>query len=745
MKHGQLATKELAEFIRERAAIEETYSKSMSKLAKMASNGSTLGTFAPMWDVFRVSADKLALCHLELMRKMNDLIRDINKYGEEQVKIHRKTKEEMVGTVEAVQALQAQNGHLQKSKEGYHAKCIELERLKKEGAPQKEVEKAEMKSKKAAESFALCIEKYNRVGGEFEQKMSESAQKFQEIEETHLRQMKQLIKGYSHSTEDTHVQVGQVHEEFKQNVENIGIDNLIQKFAEQKGTGKDRPALVGFEEYMTALAPEGGKKSRGKAFRIPGLGKRDKDDPAVCAPSQNSPLEVDDEGFVIRPDKHNFYSSDSDFDDEEPKKFHIQIRPVTSGNRSSAAAQDRELKATVGALTLPPNRAARQQVGLFKRRPEKDKDKDFTLRFEQTIRHKYRQETAEGVTAPSARVARAKRTSGRLCGSERVSHPARPSPPPPPPVPASGVLRSPEKENIDGTMFFTVHLSRGPSPISLSTQEAWPVAAAITEYINAYFKGGQSNRCLVKITGDLTMSFPAGITRIFSAHPNVPVLSFRLVNISRIDHFLPNQKLLFSDPSQSDPETRDFWFNMQALQVHLQREAELNPQASYYNVALIKYQVSSQDPGRAPLLLSAECQRSGTVTRVSMDYHCCPATAPSTQLTAVQVLLPLDHSATDLQCQPPASWSTEERRLLWKLPNLSPTNHSKGSGTLCASWQCLEVPRGPPPSLAVQFVGSGASMSGMDLELVGSRYRMSLVKKRFATGTSCVSFLINCP
>lgn len=51
--------------------------------------------------------------------------------------------------------------------------------------------------------------------------------------------------------------------------------------------------------------------------------------------------------------------------------------------------------------------------------------------------------------------------------------------------------------------------------------------------------------CLVKITGDLTMSFPAGITRIFTASPNVPVLSFRLVNMSRIDHFLPNQKLLF--------------------------------------------------------------------------------------------------------------------------------------------------------------------------------------------------------
>uniref|UniRef100_A0A8C1NVE9 FCH and mu domain containing endocytic adaptor 1 n=1 Tax=Cyprinus carpio TaxID=7962 RepID=A0A8C1NVE9_CYPCA len=654
MKHGQIAAKELAEFVRERAAIEETYSKSMSKLAKMASNGSPLGTFAPMWDVFRVSSDKLALCHLELMRKMNDLIRDINKYSEEQVKIHRKTKEEVIGTLESVQSLQVQNGHLQKAREGYHSKCTELERLRKEGVPQKELEKAELKSKKAAESFAGSIEKFNRAGRDFEQKMSESAQKFQDIEEAHLRQMKLLIKAYSHSIEDTHVQVGQVHEEFKQNVENIGIENLIQKFTEQKGTGKERPGesqkdktLSDFPRYCISVLLDNNK------LKIILLQNTRFYDFSYC----------EKEG--------NFYSSDSDFDDDEPKKFHIKIRPVASGNRSNSAANELELKATVGALTLPPNRAVR-------------------------------------------------------CGGYLIFN-------------IFVLISSFWTFLIIMLNCDPAGLSRGPSPISLSTQESWPVAAAITEYINAYFKGGEHNRCLVKITGDLTMSFPAGIIRIFTANPNAPVLSFRLVNISRVDHFLPNQKLLYSDPSQSDPDTKDFWFNMPALTLHLQREAELNPQASYYNVALLKYQASSQDPGRAPLLLSAECQRSGTVTRVSLDYHCCPATAPATQLTSVQVLLPLDHTATDLQCQPPASWNTEERRLLWKLSNLSPTNHR--SGTLCASWQCLEVPRGPPPSLAVQFVGSGSSLSGLDVELVGSRYRMSLVKKRFATGGGQTYFL----
>lgn len=35
---------------------------------------------------------------------------------------------------------------------------------------------AELKSKKASESFAASVEKFNRTGGDFEQKMSESAQ-----------------------------------------------------------------------------------------------------------------------------------------------------------------------------------------------------------------------------------------------------------------------------------------------------------------------------------------------------------------------------------------------------------------------------------------------------------------------------------------------------------------------------------------------------------------------------------------
>uniref|UniRef100_A0A803VJS2 F-BAR domain-containing protein n=1 Tax=Ficedula albicollis TaxID=59894 RepID=A0A803VJS2_FICAL len=157
MKHGQISTKELADFVRERAAIEENYAKAMVKLSKMATNGTQLGTFAPLWEVFRISSDKLALCHLELMKKLHDLIKEISRYGEEQGRVHKKSKEEVAGTLEAVQLLHGVAQLLPKSKESYHSKCQEYERLRKEGTSQKEIDKVAPPVSLSPPSVVPCV------------------------------------------------------------------------------------------------------------------------------------------------------------------------------------------------------------------------------------------------------------------------------------------------------------------------------------------------------------------------------------------------------------------------------------------------------------------------------------------------------------------------------------------------------------------------------------------------------------
>ncbi|XP_045352537.1 F-BAR domain only protein 1 isoform X3 [Leopardus geoffroyi] len=772
VKQGPISTKELADFIRERATIEETYSKAMAKLSKLASNGTPVGTFAPLWEVFRVSSDKLALCHLELTRKLQDLIKDVLRYGEEQLKIHKKCKEDAVGTLDAVQVLAGVSQLLPKSRENYLNRCMDQERLRRESTSQKEMDKAETKTKKAAESLRRSVEKYNSARADFEQKMLDSAVRFQAMEETHLRHMKALLGSYAHSVEDTHVQIGQVHEEFKQNIENVSVEMLLKKFAESKGTGREKPGPLDFEAYRAAALQEAMKRLRGaKAFRLPGLSRREREPPAAVdslEPDSGTCPEVDEEGFTVRPDvtqnstaePSRFSSSDSDFDDEEPRKFYVHIKPAPArAPACSPEAAAAQLRATAGSLILPPGPG-----GTMKRHSSRDaagkpqrprsaprasscaeklqSDEQFSKNlFGPPLESAFDHEdftdlmpapadltARDGLAAPPRRP-RTRKVSCPLTRSNGdLSRSLSPSP-----LGSSSASTISERPSFSSQAGHGV--SRGPSPVVLGSQDALPVATAFTEYVHAYFRG-HSPSCLARVTGELTMTFPAGIVRVFSGTPPPPVLSFRLVHTSAIEHFQPNADLLFSDPSQSDPETKDFWLNMAALTEALQHQAEQNPAASYYNVVLLRYQFSRPGPQSVPLQLSAHWQCGGTLTQVSVEYSYRPgATAVPTPLTNVQILLPVGEPVTNIRLQPAATWNLEEKRLLWKLPDVS---EAGGSGHLSASWEPCSGPSTPSP-VAAQFTSEGATLSGVDLELVGSGYRMSLVKRRFATGMYLVS------
>ncbi|XP_035246014.1 F-BAR domain only protein 2 isoform X13 [Anguilla anguilla] len=831
MKHGQISTKELSEFIRERATIEEAYARSMTKLAKSASNFSQLGTFAPVWDVFKTSTEKLASCHLELVRKLQELIKEVQKYADDQAKAHKKTKEEVATTLEAVQNIQTISQALQKSKENYNAKTVEQERLRKEGAAPRDVEKAGVKAKKATESYKSYVDKYASAKSEFEQKMAETAQKFQDIEEKHILHMKEIIQSYSQSIEETHMQIGEVHKEFVNNMENTTVESLILKLAESKGTGKERPGPVEFEECNTAIATEGAKPRKRKAFAIPGR-RKDKDTDSTesteaesvktsnGAPPgyygtidfQNANVpQVDEEGFCIRPEanendakENSFYSSSDSDDEDEPRKFHVEIKPVQPNNGNHQARSIDELKASIGNITLSPpasgqlKRNTSRLSGLYSQASlDWQASGDELLRSRQQSSYNDRlvnndllsldpfapptQGSSSSVSSSAASLqgrpttplavgtivppprpsSRPKLPAGKLAGINEIVRPFSPSktsnasPPPAAPLAraesssslsSTASLSAGNTPTVDEDAFVgklpafekrsetPAGTSRGPSPVTLGSQDSLPIAVAFTESVNAYFKGADPTKCIVKITGDMTLSFPSGIIKIFTSNPSPAVLSFRLNNCSKLEQILPNQQILYSDPSQSDSSTKDFWMNMQALTAYLRKALEQNPAASYYNVDILKYQVSSNGIQSTPLNLAVYWKCTPTTTDLRVDYRYNPESmvAPG-PLANVQVLVPVDGGVTNMQSLPVAIWNAEQNKSLWKLSDVSEKSENEGAGSLRAKFELSDGPSNPA-TIAVQFLSEGGTLSGVDLELVGTGYRLSLVKKRFATG-----------
>nr|XP_050856267.1 F-BAR domain only protein 2 isoform X5 [Vespula vulgaris] len=908
MKHGAIASKELAEFLRERSAIEENNYKLLSKVAKQASNSSsTQGTFAPVWAALRGAAEKLAGLHLQMAQRVAELIKDVSKYADELHKKHKAVKEEEFSTLETVQNIQAITVTLHKAKDICMQKGIELEKLKKDNASQRELEKAEAKFKKAQDDCKTLVEKYTIIRNDFETKMTQACRRFQDVEEAHLKQMKEFLNAYADVLQMNHEQVGQVHVDFKRQCLEMTVDKLLEQFVQSKSTGLEKPGVIEFEDVMMSIAEVTGHSQsegnvelskdtskgangetgvagnshdskadmgfKGEGSQISGdremvqekdrekekqrdrdrelshtqatkasrrttsllnlfmsnsqgflrsrrekrkekkakkkkdiietsSNKEEKQDKEDSRKSETPTPEVDEDGFCIRPkpdpweNEKGFYSSsDTDSEDERERKIRVEIKPLSNGAAPMSASVD-ELRATVENLSLSPAPTGRRGSNT---------DSDHHMKRSQSVSQQLGGKPSSDLLGlnlfnPSSTPSSASTPTG--------SHPYAPLQSPPPlsssPIPQQpqppqsapplhqhtrfqdGDLFSevgditptlPPKQSASSTPTGSIIIprppsrkgegpsprgrmspatisradsvaslefrtagvgvgsSRGPSPLTIGLADTIPLAVAFHEIVHSYFKGTDETRCQVKLSGDMMLSFPAGIVAVLANNPSPAKLTFRVRNSNRLERLLPNSQLVSMDATQTTVDSTIFEFNMSALTTLLRRQAEQNPSASYFNVDILKYQIKCKEgAGSCPFQLVAywKCESTHTDLKIDYKYNSRAMASPSPLLN-LHVAAPIDGGFKTLNSKPTAQWLADTNRVLWKFTELSQHSEGNGVGSLKAR---VELERGPGTqgTIFTQFNCEGTTLSGVEFELLGPGYRLSLVKRRFVSG-----------
>ncbi|XP_011298277.1 FCH domain only protein 2 isoform X1 [Fopius arisanus] len=860
MKHGVVASKELAEFLRERSTIEENNYKLLSKVAKQASNSSsTQGTFAPVWAALRGAAEKLAGLHLQMAQRVSEIIKDVSKYADELHKRHKAVKEEESSTLEVVQNIQSITVTLQKAKDMCMQKALELEKLRKDNASQRELEKAEAKFKKTQDDYKALVDKYTDVRNDFETKMTAACRRFQDVEETHLRHMKEFLNTYADALQANHEQVGQVHIDFKRQCLDMTVEKLLEQFVQSKYTGFGRPGnrrdfindttkatdvpntpgVIEYDEVMTSLAEiasqthqveaptdtakdtatkgtngETGvagflrsrrekrkeKKAKKKKDSVDTSSnkeeKSDLEEKDESRKSETPTPEVDEDGFCIRPkpdpweNEKGFYSSsDTESEDERERKIRVEIKPLSNGGAPMSASVD-ELRATVENLSLSPAPTGRRGSNT---------DSDHLMKRSQSVSQQLGKPSSDllglNLFNPSSTPSSA--------STPTASHPYAPLQSPPPmsssPVPQSappqltstntkfpeGDLFSeigditpalPPKQSASSTPTGSIAIprpssrrsegptrgraspatisradsvaslefrtagvgvgsSRGPSPLTIGLADTIPLAVAFHEIVHSYFRGTDENRCQVKLSGDMMLSFPAGIVTVLANNPSPAKLLFRIRNSNRLERLLPNGQLVNIDATQTTSDCTIFEFNMSALTTLLRRQAEQNPSASYFNVDILKYQIKNKEgAGSCPFQLVAywKCESTHTDLKIDYKYNSRAMASPSPLLN-LHVAAPIDGGFKTLHSKPSAQWLPDTNRLLWKFTELSQHSESSGVGSLKAR---IELDRGPGSqgTIVTQFNCEGTTLSGVEFELVGAGYRLSLVKRRFVSG-----------
>lgn len=78
-----------------RSSIEENNSKLLAKLAKQAGSSCVHGTFAPIWQILKNSAEKLSSLHMQMVQKFSDLVKEVSKYAEDLQKKHKTVRKKI--------------------------------------------------------------------------------------------------------------------------------------------------------------------------------------------------------------------------------------------------------------------------------------------------------------------------------------------------------------------------------------------------------------------------------------------------------------------------------------------------------------------------------------------------------------------------------------------------------------------------------------------------------------------------
>ncbi|XP_076635808.1 F-BAR domain only protein 2 isoform X6 [Colletes latitarsis] len=908
MKHGVVASKELAEFLKERSAIEENNYKLLSKVAKQVGNSSSIqGTFAPVWAALRGAAEKLAGLHWQMAQRVTELIKDVSKYADELHKKHKAVKEEESSTLEVVQNIQSITVTLHKAKDMCMQKGLELEKLRKENASQKELEKAEIKFKKTQDDYKTLVDKYVVIRNDFQTKMTQACRRFQDVEETHLKHMKEFLNIYADVLQTNHEQVGQVHIDFKRQCLDMTVDKLLEQFVQNKYTGFEKPGMIEYEEVMTSLAdmtshsqsdsnaetPKETSKGANGETGVAGnthssktdqglkgegnqvdeekgrvqekenerLNERDRElshaqatkasrrttsllnlfmsnsqgflrsrrekrkekkakkkkdvvetssnkeeksdleDKEDSRKSETPTPEVDEDGFCIRPksdpweNEKGFYSSsDTDSEDERERKIRVEIKPLSNGGAPMSASVD-ELRATVENLSLSPAPTGRRGSNT---------DSDHHMKRSQSVSQQLGGKPSSDLLGlnlfnPSSTPSSASTPTG--------SHPYAPlqsppplssSPTPQPQPPQSAPPTHPHSRFPDGDLFSEVGditpalppkqsasstptgsiiiprppsrrgegpsprgrispapisradsvaslefrtagvgvgSSRGPSPLTIGLADTIPLAVAFHEIVHSYFRGTDETRCQVKLSGDMMLSFPAGIVAVLANNPSPAKLTFRVRNSNRLEKLFPNNQLVSMDATQTTVDSTIFEFNMSALTTLLRKQAEQNPTASYFNVDILKYQIKCKEgAGSCPFQLVAywKCETTHTDLKIDYKYNSRAMASPSPLLN-LHVAAPIDGGFKSLNSKPQAQWLPDTNRVLWKFTELSQHSEGNGVGSLKARVELAHGP-GNQGTIFTQFNCEGTTLSGVEFELLGPGYRLSLVKRRFVSG-----------
>ncbi|XP_022625526.1 proline-serine-threonine phosphatase-interacting protein 2 isoform X1 [Seriola dumerili] len=259
LNDGKRTCKEVEDFMKARASIEEKYAKDLLGLSKKVCGHNEMNTLKRSLDVFKLQMEHVSLSHLQLAQSMREEAKKLEEFREKQKEVRKKLEQQM-------DALHKQRStHFKKtmdSKKTYEQKCRD-----KEEADQnvnrntntnntKHIEKLYSKAQQAKQNAEEADKLYyqnvtalGKVRDEWLREHVNACEMFEKQSVERINFLRNTVWTHLNQLSQQCVTSDELYEEVRKSLEQCHTQEDIEHFVNLRRTGDKPPAPVLYENF----------------------------------------------------------------------------------------------------------------------------------------------------------------------------------------------------------------------------------------------------------------------------------------------------------------------------------------------------------------------------------------------------------------------------------------------------------------------------------------------------------------
>ncbi|XP_076014541.1 proline-serine-threonine phosphatase-interacting protein 2 [Genypterus blacodes] len=260
LNDGRRTCKEVEEFMKARASIEERYAKDLVSLSKKVCGHNEMNTLKRSLDLFKLQTEHVSLSHLQLAQSMREEAKKVEEFREKQKEARKKIEQQM----DALHKQKAaQFKKTTETKKSYDQKCREKEEAdqnvnRNTNTNTKHIEKLNTKAQQAKQNaeeadriYLQNVKALGKVRDEWLQEHIKACQMFEKQTMVRISFLRNTVWTHLNQLSQQCVTSDELHEEVRKSLEQCDVQEDMEHFVSLRRTSDKPPAPVMYENFYS--------------------------------------------------------------------------------------------------------------------------------------------------------------------------------------------------------------------------------------------------------------------------------------------------------------------------------------------------------------------------------------------------------------------------------------------------------------------------------------------------------------